>query len=107
MRDEVGKYLPAGIAIGIEDSTLAAVKSVQKMADKLRRTAIDSVSVLTSGAAYQDYQNPMAETLSGSAPVVNNYYQTDNSRTVNQTNNSPKALSRLEIYRQTKNAVQV
>ena len=29
----------------------------------------------------------------------------DNSRTVNQTNNSPKALSRLEIYRLTRNAV--
>ena len=37
--------------------------------------------------------------------VVNNYYNNDNSRTVNQTNNSPKSLSRLEIYRQTKNAV--
>ena len=37
--------------------------------------------------------------------VVNNYYQSDNSCTVNQTNNSPKSLSRLEIYRQTKNAV--
>ena len=37
--------------------------------------------------------------------VVNNYYQNDNSRTVNQTNNSPKSLSRLEIYRLTKNAV--
>ena len=39
--------------------------------------------------------------------VVNNYYQNDNSRTVNQTNNSPKSLSRLEIYRQTKNAVEM
>jgi hypothetical protein len=39
--------------------------------------------------------------------VVNNYYQNDNSRTVNQTNNSPKALSRLEIYRQTRNAVDI
>ena len=29
----------------------------------------------------------------------------DNSRTVNQTNNSPKSLSRLEIYRQTRNAL--
>lgn len=36
--------------------------------------------------------------------VVNNYYN-DNSRTVHQTNHSPKSLSRLEIYRLTKNAV--
>lgn len=31
----------------------------------------------------------------------------NNSRTVNQTNNSPKPLSRLEIYRQTRNAVKM
>ena len=41
----------------------------------------------------------------GGASVVNNYYNNDNSRTVNQTNNSPKTLSRLEIYRLTRNAV--
>jgi hypothetical protein len=34
--------------------------------------------------------------------IVNNY---NNSRTVNQTNHSPKSLSRLEIYRQTRNAL--
>lgn len=40
-----------------------------------------------------------APTAAAAAIIVNNY---DNSRTINQTNNSPKALSRLEIYRQTK-----
>jgi len=34
-------------------------------------------------------------------------YNNDNSRTVNQTNNSPKSLSRLEIYRMTRNALNV
>ena len=43
----------------------------------------------------------------GSGGVVNNYYNNDNSRTVNQTNNSPKSLSRLEIYRMTRNALNV
>jgi hypothetical protein len=43
----------------------------------------------------------------GSGGVVNNYYNNDNSRTVNQTNNSPKSLSRLEIYRLTRNALNV
>lgn len=42
----------------------------------------------------------------GGTTVVNNY-NNDNSRTVNQTNNSPKSLSRLEIYRQTRNALNV
>lgn len=40
------------------------------------------------------------------ATVINNY-NNDNSRTVNQTNNSPKSLSRLEIYRMTRNALNV
>lgn len=105
MRDEVGKFLPAGIAIGIEDSTLSAVKSVRSMADKLRNTAVESLNGMTSGAAYRMQQNPMTAAARKNAAVVNNYYKTDNSRTVNQTNNSPKALSRLEIYRQTNNAL--
>lgn len=105
MRDEVGKFLPAGIAIGIEDSTLSAVKSVRSMADKLRNTAVESLNGMTSGAAYRMQQNPMTAAVRKNAAVVNNYYKTDNSRTVNQTNNSPKALSRLEIYRQTNNAL--
>lgn len=105
MRDEVGKFLPAGIAIGIEDSTLSAVKSVRNMADKLRNTAVESLNGMTSGAAYRMQQNPMTAAVRKNAAVVNNYYKTDNSRTVNQTNNSPKALSRLEIYRQTNNAL--
>lgn len=42
---------------------------------------------------------------SGSVGTVNNYYNNDNSRTVNQTNNSPKSLSQLEIYRMTRNAL--
>lgn len=105
MRDEVGKFLPAGIAIGIEDSTISAVKSVRSMADKLRSTAVESMSGMTSGKAYQMRQNPMTAAVTERAAVVNNYYQNDNSRTINQTNNSPKALSRLEIYRQTNNAL--
>lgn len=105
MRDEVGKFLPAGIAIGIEDSTLSAVKSVRSMADKLRNTAVESLNGMTSGAAYRMQQNPMTAAVRKNAAVVNNYYKTDNSRTVNQTNNSPKALSHLEIYRQTNNAL--
>ena len=38
--------------------------------------------------------------------VINNY-NNDYSRTVNQTNHSPKSLSRLEIYHMTRNALNV
>ena len=43
----------------------------------------------------------------GSSGTVINNYSNDNSWTVDQTNNSPKSLSRLEIYRQTRNALNV
>lgn len=48
----------------------------------------------------------ISSAMQNSSPVgtvVNNY--NNNSRTVNQTNNSPKSLSWLEIYRQTRNAL--
>ena len=57
-----------------------------------------------------DYTLNHAAMLTGemqSAGTVNNYYSTDNSRTINQTNNSPKAQSRLEIYRLTRNALNI
>lgn len=43
-------------------------------------------------------KNPAALTSSKSSNVVNNFYQ---------TNNSPKALTRLEIYRQSKNLLRM
>ena len=53
--------------------------------------------------------NPPPCTISTSsyAGTVINNYNNDNSQTVNQTNNSPRSLSRLEIYRQTRNALNV
>ena len=54
-----------------------------------------------------DFCNEYKIMCSSESSIVNNYYNNDNSRTVNQTNNSPKSLSRLEIYRQTRNAVEM
>ncbi len=44
---------------------------------------------------------------SNSTGTIINNYNNDNSRTVNQNSNSPKSLSRLEIYRQTRNVLGV
>ena len=63
-----------------------------------------NVDMSGRGAPAGDYGAMMN---GGSGGVVNNYYNNDNSRTVNQTNNSPKSLSRLEIYRMTRNALNV
>jgi len=83
MRDEVGKMLGLGMAEGIEQS----------------RSAVNS--------AVRDLGNAAMNGLSGSMQAGAGGYAGGGGKTIiiNQTNNSPRALSRLEIYRQTHNAL--
>lgn len=39
MRDEVGKQIPAGVAVGIEDGTGEAVKAAEQMAEDVAEAA--------------------------------------------------------------------
>ena len=88
-----------GLADGINKSKKVVAKAVSGVADTMRVT-------LNSDLNYNlDEMTGAIMNGSSESSVVNNYYNNDNSRTVNQTNNSPKSLSRLEIYRLTKNAV--
>lgn len=98
-KEDIGFNLMYGFAEGIEDKMKTAVNTVKSMGDNVMKAAENSLDFNMSGTAIL--------TGGGTSGTVNNYYQTDNSRTVNQTNNSPKSLSRLEIYRQTKNALGV
>ena len=84
--DEVGRWIPEGIAVGIDKnakSVLQSVKDVTMGAVSGARAGLSSTSVTsTTGASV------------GAGGVTYNFYQ---------TNNSPESLSRLEIYRQSKN----
>lgn len=84
MRDEVGKWLPEGIAVGIDQNAKSAISA-------MRNLAIDTV-----GAARTGLQSASVGVAGGSVAggTVNNFYQTIN---------SPKQLNRLDVYRQTKN----
>lgn len=91
MRDKVGKWIPAGVAEGIRRNTKTAVNAVKKMGKQITpqiekvKTGLEITGTRIRGGvtkARESVQN------------VYNFYQ---------TNNSPKALSRLEIYRQTRN----
>jgi len=85
MADEVGKWLPEGIAVGITKnakSTLTAMKDL----------AIDTVGSARAGLNVSGTATGNVGAVRGG--VVNNFYQTIN---------SPKQLSRLDIYRQSKN----
>lgn len=71
----------------LEGNGAEAVVPLENNAGWIRKTAKDLKNQLMSEGGI--YNNQPQE-------IINNY-------TYNQTNNSPKALSRLEIYRQTKN----
>lgn len=86
MADEVGRWLPEGIAVGITDNAKSTLKAMKDL-------AIDTV-----GSARAGLSTGTTTTLGGggavSGGVVNNF---------TQVINSPKQLSRLDIYRQSKN----
>lgn len=89
MRDQVGKWLPPGIAEGIERNAKVAQKAMRKLSNSLLAES-GGIAVRSPISAYSAGGGTQA-TRGG---VVQNFYQ---------YNTSPKALSRLEIYRQTKN----
>ena len=90
-----------GLADGINKSKKVVAKAVSGVADTMKLS-------LNSEQNY-NFDGMTGAIMNGSSEssIVNNYYNNDNSRTVNQTNNSPKSLSRLEIYRQTRNVVEM
>lgn len=77
MADEVGKFIPEGLAVGIEKNAKTVLSSMRDLSANTVGAARDGLSGGIAGAG-----------------VVNNFYQ---------NNYSPKSLSRLEIYRQSKN----
>lgn len=87
-----------GLAEGIDKSKKYVEKAVDNVAQAMQLTMDSDLNYSLSGIS-----GAVVDGSSGS--TVNNYYNNDNSRTVNQTNNSPKSLSRLEIYRLTRNAL--
>ena len=96
-KEEIGFNLVYGFAEGVDNKVKNAVNAVNSMGQDVMKAAEKSLQL--------DWNVSGLGNAPKSNSVVNNYYHTDNSRTVNQTNNSPKSLSRLEILRQTKNAL--
>ena len=93
MRDEIGKNLTLGIGEGITRNARAVYDAMQGVLDRLVSDAADAKISVGAGAA---------GLRGGGAPEQKNGGNTYN---FYQTNNSPKALSRLDIYRQSKNAL--
>ena len=75
-------------------------EGLKKNTGKLEQAMASSL-----GTAMNGLENLASVEVNGATAALPAQTVIDNSRTVYQTNNSPKPLSRLEIYRQTRNAV--
>lgn len=85
MANEVGKWLPEGIAVGISDNAKSVLGAMKDL-------TVDTLG--SARAGLQTATTTLGSTGGVKGGVVNNFYQTIN---------SPKQLSRLDIYRQSKN----
>ncbi len=110
-----------GLLTAIPQIISAALLLVQALCDGLVQNlpvlltaAVDLILQLVNGLLANipriiDTALQIVMALQGLIQVVrkflDSYHNNNNSRTVNQTNNSPKSLSRLEIYRMTRNAL--
>ena len=95
MRDTVGRWIPAGIAEGIERNTKEATRAMVKSAKSVVSAANNELTGATIGGP--TVNGPGAPgTGGGRGGATYNFYQ---------YNTSPKALSRKDVYRQTKNAL--
>lgn len=100
MRDEVGKYLAQGIAVGFGDEMPAVMRSMQRdmggMVDNLRGdVSIAANGIAGGGIAGAGMVSGMGGVPTAAGARVQNVY-------FEQTINSPNAIDRLSIYRDTK-----
>ena len=95
---EIGFQLPAGAALGVKKNTKALTSALRNMASEAVEATNLSPYVSGAKAAIGSavYAGAPAAASGGNVTKVTN-------NTFNQYNTSPKALSRLEIYRQTNN----
>ena len=96
MRDEVGKYLALGIAEGITKNKDAVNDAMQALKNDIA-VPID-LGISTAAVKNNIVGDTTAAYRAKAESITNN-----NDYNFYQYNTSPKALSRLEIYRQTRN----
>lgn len=95
MRDEVGKMMGAGVGEGILASTKGVLKDAQRFTDGITKGMSQRISDINLGLnASAGSLNPVQSAGGSVTNVTNNF---------NQTINAPKAPSRIELYRQSKN----
>lgn len=103
--EELGGFFPLGVAEGIEKDAPRAAKAASDMARKIVEaaeiTAPRNLTAIADGSTAA-LRRASASTLDGKPEGGEKQSARGVTITFNQTNNSPKALSRWDTYRQTK-----
>ena len=73
MRDEVGKFLPQGIAVGIEADTDKALDSIDKMNDEIYDRMKQAVNMETGKMAFSGTTGSVSQILSSNATFDGNF----------------------------------
>ena len=73
MRDEVGKFLPQGIAVGIEADTDKALDSIDKMNDEIYDRMKQAVNMETGKMAFSGTIGSVSQILSSNATFDGNF----------------------------------
>ena len=73
MRDKVGKYLPQGIAVGIEADTGKALDSIDKMNDEIYDRMKQAVNMETGKMAFSGTAGSISQILSSNATFDGNF----------------------------------
>lgn len=92
MADEVGKWLPEGMAVGFEKDMPSALASMKKSMNSAISNLKSDVALQTEGLSGNINVNGSSGSASGSK---------QQNITFNQTINSPKAVDGMTLYRQT------
>lgn len=87
-RDQVGKWIPAGIAVGITGNMSSLNKAMADMSDEMLNSSLTEIPGMSFGR--YNYNSEMMATSGGYNQTVNIY--------------SPRELTPSEVARQTKNA---
>ena len=73
MRDEVGKFLPQGIAVGIEADTDKALDSIDKMNDEIYDRMKQAVNMETGAMSFSGTAGSISQILSSNATFDGNF----------------------------------
>lgn len=74
MRDQVGQWLPEGIAVGIEANTDSALNSIDKMNDEIMNRMNQAVNMEMAKASFSGTSGSVSQILSANSVIqVDNY----------------------------------